>query len=552
MEKYSTPAELLVSSFQNPKFKDRICLVDTDTCRAFSYADMEEETALAAGLLRSFYINPGDTISLLLENGLHFFMPWIGAMRIGAKVHPINCLYTPEQVLYAVALCETKLLVTQERYVWDRKNDKPSQLLELLLKQFPKLRIVVMHDVERFENGKKRMGHGYPGTYSWDILKQFIQPYRHVVHRNLEDPFQLICTSGTTGKPKAVVQHNGMFEPNVRDIIKTYGLTERDRGLLINRLFHVNAQVTNFFPMTLLGGTTVICLPDPKKFLCTLGRWHITYSSVIPPFLKYVLVHPIPPPANRKKMRFLIVGADILSPELHKNFMQKTLIRVRPGWGMTETLCWGTGTALDDAITWGSIGRTFPHTDVKIVDPESNWEETTDGQWGRLIVKGQNVFEKYFRNKEATEKAFAPSARWGKGWFDTGDTCRITHKKGGILFFGWRASADSWKVRGEFVNGPSVDEFIKTNPAVDDAMAVPITLDGETETVLCVVLKPETSDILSFCEAGRLSGKLEKHIKIKSVIFVSTIELGDTGKKSRKKMAELAQKLVGSEKTLAP
>jgi len=530
-------------------------LVDADTCRAFSYAQTEEETALAAGLLRSFYIEPGDTVSLLLENGLHFFMPWLGAMRIGAKVHPVNCLYTPEQVLYALELCETKLLVTQERYVWDEENDKPSRLLELLLKQFPELRIVVMHDAERFESEKPRMGQGYPGTYSWNILKKFVQPYYHVVHRSLNDPFQLICTSGTTGKPKAVVQHNGMFEPNVRDIIKTYGLTENDRGLLINKLFHVNAQVTNFYSMTLLGGTTVLASPDPKKFLKTLGDWNITYSSVIPPFLKYTLSHSIPLPEHRKNMRFLIVGADILSPELHKRFTELTGIQIRPGYGLTESFCWCTGTDINDPTYWGSIGTALPHDEIKIVDPENNWEEVKDGEWGRLIVSGDNIFRKYFKNPEATKKAFAPSERWGGKWFDTGDTCRKPFKAKNIFYFGWRASADSWKVRGEFIEGPSIDEYIKTFPAIDDAMAVPVTIQDETETFLCVVLKPNVimnkseqdktaQDIINFSEKGRKNGKLGKHCKIKGLNFFDKIELGDTGKKSRKKMAELAQEVI--------
>src|SRR3989338_7524266 len=137
------PADLLVTMFRDPLLKNKLCLVDTDTCRAFSYAQMEEETALAAGLIRSFHIEPGDTVSLLLENGLHFFMPWLGAMRIGAKVHPVNCLYTPEQVLYALDLCETKLLVTQERYVWDGGKNRPSALLNLIREKFPELKKLV-------------------------------------------------------------------------------------------------------------------------------------------------------------------------------------------------------------------------------------------------------------------------------------------------------------------------------------------------------------------------------------------------------------------------
>lgn len=509
---YKTPAELLVGSFRNPKFKRRICLEDSTSGAKLTYADMDRETALSAGLLKSFYVNPGDTVSLLLQNGLHFFMPWLGAMRIGAVAHPINYLYRPDQVLYALKLCQTKLLITEDRYV--------DEYIGPIRERFPELPVIVM--------GEKA---GLARTYKWSTLMQFIRPYDHIVHRNLEDPFQLICTSGTTGKPKAVVQHCGMFEPNVRDLIEVYKLTESDRTLLVNRLFHVNAQVTNFFPMALLGGRTVLAPANATQFLKNLKKHRITFSSVIPTTLKEVLKtvkKPIPRESWRY-LRFLITGADVLQKDLHRAFMQRTGVPVRPGWGMTETLCWGSGTRVENPIMFGSCGTSLPHTEMKIVD-------------GRLYARGDNVFKKYFRNPEATEKSFVKFDE-GEKWFDTGDT--FSQDSRGTYYFICRASADSWKVKGEFVVGPEIDNYVGTHPAVDDAMAVPIVLDGETETALCIVKKEEVGAdaILEWCEDGRKSGKLEKHYKIKQIIFVPKIELGDTGKKSRKKMTELAAAL---------
>lgn len=525
-----------------------------------TYADMDHETALSAAIFKSFYINPGDTVSLLLEDGIHFFMPWLGAMRIGAVVHPINYLYTSEQILYALELCETKLLVIQERYAWDDLKIGPSDCVLRIREKFPELKIIIMHDPQKlldYARGKEK-GAGYLGAYSWKTLMKFTRGHDHVAHRYLEEPFQLICTSGTTGKPKAVVQHNGMFEPNVRDLIDAYKFTGNDRSLLINRLFHVNAQVTNFFPMVLLGGRTVLGSKDPKKFLETVSKHEITYSSVIPPTLNYVLAHFKPVSNHRntlERMRFMIVGADILSKELHRKFMETTNIYVRPGWGMTETLCWGSATPMSETIIYGSIGYPLAHTEMKIVDPENNWEQVADGKIGRLVIKGDNIFREYFKNPKATEKAFAPSEKWGDGWLDTGDTCykcKPSYKDQTTPFyFVCRASADSWKVRGEFVLGTEIDDYVRTYPAVDDVMSVPMILNGETETFLCVVLKSKAEEddavaqkLVDYCEAARSQGKIPKHYKISGLSFFDKIELGDTGKKSRKKMTELAQKYI--------
>src|SRR2546427_49557 len=83
-------------------------------------------------------------------------------------------------------LCKTKLLVTQERYVWDRGNNRPSELLALLRENFPMLRIVVMPDAEKFNYDKPISCKGRREFYCWNTLKKFVEPYHHVVHRNLE------------------------------------------------------------------------------------------------------------------------------------------------------------------------------------------------------------------------------------------------------------------------------------------------------------------------------------------------------------------------------
>ena len=209
----------------------------------------------------------------------------------------------------------------------------------------------------------------------------------------------------------------------------------------------------------------------------------------------------------------------------------------------------GSATPVGEPVIYGSIGTPLNHTEFKIVDPENNWEEVRQGKPGRLIVKGKNVFKKYFKNPDATKKAFLPSERWGESWMDAGDTCYQDKRK--TFHFAGRPSVDSWKVRGEFVSGPEIDEYLKTHPEVDDAMAVPIILEGETETFLFVVLKSEVEEkdemakkIADYAETGRKQGKMAKHYKIKGIAFVKSIALGDTGKKSRKKMTELAAEFL--------
>lgn len=539
-----TPAELLREAFRNPEFADRVCLEDAETGQSYTYADMENMTASAVPLLWSLGIKKGDVVSLLLENGPHFFGPWLGTMRAGAVVHPMNFFYKSADVLYALKLCESKLLVADYKFLYDAYGN-PKELTALLQKELPELRIVLMR--------KPQGVSGHMIVYeSWEKLMDALpgRPrYHGTVPRAESDAFQLICTSGTTGDPKAVVQHNDMFFPNVQDLIDVYKFTQDDIGLLVNRMFHVNAQVANFFPMALLGGKTVLLNFDrrrPELLWQAIQEHNITYSSVIPPMLGMV--------ENAKKietpsLRFFIVGADILTPERHTNFVEKTDVELRPGWGMTETLCWGSGTRKDEVQT-ASIGTPLPHTHMKIVDPDNDWQKVPDGVHGRLIVWGANVFRQYLNNEKATQKAFAPSSRWGKGWFDTGDTCY--QAADGTFYFVCRANADSWKMRGEFIVGPVLDEYLEGRPDIEAAVAAPLVMDEQTETVMLVVAQSPDSKtaekLWQYCEEGRKSGKLEAYYKVRGIIFIESIELGDTGKRNRKRMTERLQEHYAGEK----
>ena len=88
METYKTPQELIFGSLKNPEFKNRVCLEDVSTGKRLTYSDLDRETALAAGLFKRFGIRAGDTISLLLENGLHFFCAVAGGNADGSSGAP--------------------------------------------------------------------------------------------------------------------------------------------------------------------------------------------------------------------------------------------------------------------------------------------------------------------------------------------------------------------------------------------------------------------------------------------------------------------------------
>ena len=85
------------------------------------------------------------------------------------------------------------------------------------------------------------------------------------------------------------------------------------------------------------------------------------------------------------------------------------------GYGLTECSPILIGNPMSDDRRPGYIGIPFPDTEIRIVNPDNPDEDMPDGQEGEILARGPQVFKRYFKNPEATEKAFH------NGWFRTGD-----------------------------------------------------------------------------------------------------------------------------------
>jgi non-ribosomal peptide synthetase component E (peptide arylation enzyme) len=89
-------------------------------------------------------------------------------------------------------------------------------------------------------------------------------------------------------------------------------------------------------------------------------------------------------------------------------------------WGMSELQAGSYCRPRDPAeVRHGSAGAASPGTELRIVDDAGN--PLPAGSEGRLQVRGVSVFSGYLKNAQATAEAFA-----GDGWFETGDTGRLS------------------------------------------------------------------------------------------------------------------------------
>lgn len=501
------------------RFADRPFLHCAESGQDLDFAGFDRRIGQAASVLSGLGVGPGQVVSLFLRNSLEFFPPWLGTIRLGAVCNPINLGLErdPDRVLYMLEKSGSRLLLIERAF---------SALADQIRQAMPELPVV-------FVDGP------CPDGFDWQTALDQASPDFPVVQRGPDDAFQMIFTSGTTGLPKAVVQHNAMVEDAFSLAQDHFGLGGDDVCLCVLPFFHVNAQYTSFFPMLGLGGRLVLFEKfSASRFFPVAQARKASYASVVPSLLTRLLEAGLPGHGpDHPSLKLVICGAAPLSAQLHRQFAETSGIPVANGWGMTETGCWGCH--MDPAApVWGAMGKPLAINEMTVVDGRTG-ETLPPGRTGALLVRGPNVFREYFHAPEATARAF----RFGQGWFDTGDDARVDEH--GTYWFVGRGSVDTCKVDGEFVNLLALDERLWTLAGVLEVccVGVPDPIRGSA-VCACIVgaagSTPSAEAVIRHCrDQGLAFYEMPRH-----VLFVDSIPKGDTGKIQRRVMTERATALL--------
>ncbi|MCC6452151.1 MAG: AMP-binding protein, partial [Acidobacteria bacterium] len=197
------------------------------------------------------------------------------------------------------------------------------------------------------------------------------------------------------------------------------------------------------------------------------------------------------------------------------------------GYGLSESTCRSTFNPPNKDRRPGSCGLPIGN-EMRVVDDENN--DVADGELGEIVLRGPNIFRGYFKNEDATKKAFEG------GWFHTGD---IGYRDADGFFFIADRKSDMIIRGGENIYPREIDELLFTHPAVASAAAigVPDELYGEEVEAFVVLRDGKTvseADLIEFCREHLADYKCPKRIH-----FLAEIPKGPTGKLLKRELAKL-------------
>ncbi len=363
-----------------------------DLRRSLTYAQYEQRANRLAHALGGLGLRKGDRLAVLAHNCVEWMELYAACAKSGVVAVPVNFRLTAPEVDYILRDSGPSALVAGADLVG---------VVEEIRAGLP-LR----------EDAYVRIGGAgpAPGWRAYEELLAGGAPHPPEVRVRPEDPWTLMYTSGTTGRPKGAIRSHQSYAIFYLLNAVEFGFGPRDVGLSVMPMCHVNS-VFYGFAFTYVGGS--VCVYDRKSFdpehlLGVLAGERITFTSLVP--THYVMMLDLPEAVRARhdlrSVEKLLVSSAPARRETKRAIMEAfPNSRLFEAYGSTEA---GLVTLLRPEQQFeklGSIGREIVGTGrIRLLGPDGR--EVADGEVGELFARTPTAFDGYWNRPEATAAAF--------------------------------------------------------------------------------------------------------------------------------------------------
>ena len=470
---------------------DKLALLwtnDKDECHRFTFAEMKELTDKTASYFLSLGIKKDDKVMVILKRRYEFWLTIIALHKIGAVIIPATHLLTKKDIVYRNNAADIMTIVADGDeliigHINDAMPESPSMVHRVSIGP------VIPEGWEDFHKGI-------------DNAAPFVRPE----HVNNNDDIMLISfTSGTTGNAK-MVAHTFIY-PLGHIVTAKYwhNLHEGSLHLTIADTGWLKALWGKLYGQWIVGAAVFVY--DHEKFtpaaiLEKIHEYHIT-SLCAPPTIFRFLIREDLTKYDLSSLEYCTIAGEALNPAVYEQFHQLTGIKLREGYGQSET------TLVVFTSPWmepkpGSMGVPSPNYDVDLLTPDGRSAE--EGEQGQIVIHLDKAFpiglsKEYYRNEELTKEAYHDNKYY------TGDLA--WRDQDGYLWFVGRAD-DVIKSSGYRIGPFEVESALMTHPAVVECAitGVPDEIRGQVVKATIILSKEYKA------KAGEdLAKELQDHVK---------------------------------------
>jgi long-chain acyl-CoA synthetase len=434
---------------------------------SLSYQDVFIYAQKVAVFLEKQGVKKGDVVVICAPNSPYWVCLAWGCWLIGAVIVPLNVQITQDIILKILEQTKATIIFTHILF----KQTIPSLV------------------------------HHYSIEYLADLIRDVdISTYKEITLHE-DDMVEIMYTSGTTGDPKGVILTHKNLLSNVEALKQILPFEHtKDRLLSILPLSHIFEQTAGLL-VPFYYADHIIYAHSHTAIGTLLKEYKITKMIAVPEFLHlmlnrfetaieekgkgkmYNLLIRMAKKFKSKRisrllfyklhsslggsLEFIASGGAPLDPAIEERW--KILgIDILQGYGLTETspvISSNTGT--ERKI--GSVGKALQGVTIKLTHT------------GEILVKGDNVFQGYYKNSVQTTRAFTRD-----GWFKTGDIGYIDQD--GFLFLKGRSKYMILSSGGQNVFPEDIERELNKEALIQDSCVIGVKKGHESEMIHAVIL----------------------------------------------------------------
>ena len=484
----------------------------------YTFLDAAKRSRQLANALDRLGLKYGDTVGTLAWNTFRHFELYFGVSGIGCVVNTVNPRLFPEQLTYIINHAENKYLFIDLSFV---------ELVESISDSLEGIKgVIILTDKEHMPQTSLQNVFCYEeliidesDEYKWPDFD--------------ENTASSLCyTSGTTGNPKGVLysHRSTILHAWIVSAGNVGKISSSTVILPVVPMFHVNAWGIPYaaamfgaklvLPGPAMDGASIFELIEQEKPDLLMG---------VPTVWLGLLQYLRESNQTLDSVTTALVGGSAAPRAMIQEFEERHNVFLMHGWGMTEMSPLGTATSrtaeMDDMDLERRYdlqekqGKAFYGLQMIIADDEGN-ELPKDGvAFGRLLVKGPTIVERYFKSEEtALDK---------NGWLDTGDVAKI-HPEGYMEIVD--RSKDVIKSGGEWISSIDLENAAVGHPAVAEACVIGVLHEKWDERPLLLIVKEKEQELSKDEILAFLQDKVAKWWLPDDVIFVGELPHTATGK----------------------
>lgn len=439
-------------------------------------AELAARVARAAGGFRALGVRPGEPVLLVMRDGPELAMAWLGAVHAGAVAVALSGRLAQADYQHILADTGARYAVVEETFVHARSV-------------FAAIAIPLP-------------------------AGEAIEPFE----AEAETPAFCLYSSGTTGRPKAVLHAHGAGLA-VGEAFRMLGLAPGDAVLTTSR-FHFAYGLEHGLLAPLACGVTTVLIPDwpdAESVLRAVEEHRPRALFSVPTMYRRLLAAPAERRGALREVRYFVSAGERLSAELVQRWREASGGELLNLYGMSETFCacMMTPPGTSDGIR---TGTPFSIAEVRLED-------------GVLWVRHPALARGYANLPTEAD------AQFRDGWFCSRDLF-VRDAQGYYVHQG--RSDELVKIAGQWVWPTELEEAALSAAAVGEAACVAIAdRDGLQRLALFVTARGAEDAAHA---AARACERLPRHKRPKWVRVLAELPRTATGKVQRYRLREMLER----------